>query len=378
MVIFSPLAIDIFLPALPVMALDFSAAINEMQWGVGVFLFSLGVGQLLSGPLSDRFGRRPVALGGVIIYGLSSLFAATSTNLEFFLLWRIVQGLGACAIVVAAFASVRDKYDALQSGVIYSYLSGIICCVPAIAPLLGGILTEQWGWRSNFYVMFGYAVIAGIIILIGLPETRPANIQRPKRLLSFSQFLPVLKHPVFQFNVLAVMLAMSVILAFVSSAPAWIMIELGQSQHTFVFWFSLNAVLNIAVYFIAPKVLLKFGVQKTVGLAFFLLLSAGALMLLLLPWNTVSAFMLPVMLGCTGISLFMGACSAQALSPFGHNAGTASALLGFIQMSGAAVVVFLLQLVPVSIPEQFALMVAVFIPLYVIWHRPKVTRVLYP
>lgn len=111
------------------------------------------MGQLLSGPLADCFGRRPIALAGVLIYGVSAFLLATTTSAEVFIIFRMTQGLGACAIVVAAFASVRDRYNPVKSGIIYSYLSSVICCVPAIAPLLGNVLTEYLGWQSNFYVM---------------------------------------------------------------------------------------------------------------------------------------------------------------------------------------------------------------------------------
>jgi len=377
MVVFSPLAIDIYLPALPLMAQDFSVDITYMQWSISVFILCLGFGQLLSGPLSDRFGRRPIALGGVVIYGISSFLLASVNNIEAFIIFRMTQGLGACAIVVAAFASVRDRYDPIKSGVMYSYLSSIICCVPAIAPLLGSILTEQLGWRSNFYIMGIYAVFAGLAVFLALPETRPHTTVQHAKLITIKRFKPILAHPVFLFNALIIMLTMAIILTFVTSSPAWIMVHLQQSQQTFVFWFSLNAILNIVAYVIAPKILIKLGVRNTIGSGMIIVLFAGMLMLALIQWNHPAGFMLPVMLSSIGISLLIGTCSGQALSPFGDNAGSASALLGFIQMSGASILVFLLQLLPLSIPQQFALLVAAFVPVYVFWKLPKVKDTLY-
>ena len=377
MVIFSPLAIDIFLPALPVMAQDFSAPMSQIQWSISAFLLTMGLGQLLSGPLADRFGRRPVAITGVVIYGLASLLAAYAASLETFLIYRLAQGFGACAIVVAAFASVRDRYDAIQSGVIYSYLNSAICCIPALAPLLGSVLTEAFGWRSNFEAMALYAAVAGIIILLALPETRPASTVQHKNLVSPSRFLPIIKHPVFLFNAVIVMLMMAIMLAFVSSSPSWLMVQLKQSQQTFVFWFSLNAALNIVACFLAPKVLLKLGARKTIGLGMGILVFSGILMLALLDWQHPVAFMAPIMICSTGVSLLAGTCSGQALSPFGDNAGSASALLGFMQMSGAAVLVALLQLLPLNEPEQMALLILAILPVYALWKLPKVKNTLY-
>jgi len=378
MVVFSPLAIDIFLPALPVMAQDFAVPITQMQWSVTTFILCLGVGQLISGPLSDRFGRRPVAIAGVVIYGLSSVLLALVTNIELFLFGRMIQGFGACAIVVSAFASVRDRYDPIQSGVMYSYLSSVICCVPALAPLLGGLLTEYFGWRSNFEIMALYAVFGGAAVIFLLPETRPNSTVQHDKLLTFSRFKPILIHPIFAFNATVIMLAMAVILSFVTTSPGWIMVHLKQSQQTFIMWFSVNALLNIVAYLLAPKILVALGPRKTIGIGMMLLIGSGGLMLALLEWHHPAGFMLPVMVSSLGISLLMGASSGQALAPFGSNAGAASALLGFIQMSGASILVSLLQWLPLSVPAQFALVSAILIPIYMVWKRPKVHRALYP
>lgn len=372
MVIFSPLAIDIFLPALPLMAEEFVVPMTKIQWSITIFILSMGFGQLISGPLADRYGRRPIALGGILIYGLASLISAYSDSLTFFLISRLVQGLGACAIVVAAFASVRDKYNAIESGVMYSYLNSAICCIPALAPLLGNVLTEYFGWRSNFEFMAGYAFIAGLILFFTLKETRPEYTEQHKNLITLAHFIPVIKHPVFVFNALVVMLAMAIIIAYVTSSPAWLMLRLGLDQQSFVYWFSLNAVINIVACFLAPRVLVKFGARVTIGFGLILLIIAGLLMLALLAWQTPIAFMLPIMISSLGFSLLMGACAGQALAPFGEKAGSASALLGFVQMSGAAVIVYLLQLLPLNEAEQLALLMLTTIPVYVIWKLPQV------
>ncbi len=378
MVIFSPLAIDLFLPALPIMAQEYSVSLTYIQASITVYILSMGFGQLVSGPLADRYGRRPIALAGILIYGVASILTAMASNIELLLFSRMIQGFGACAIVVAAFSCVRDRYDALQSGMMYSYLNGAICCIPALAPLLGNILTEHFGWRSNFEFMAIYAVFAGTIIAITLPETRPAQTTQYKRLLSLARYKPILRHPVFLFHSMVVMLAMAIIIAYVSSSPAWLMARLGLSQSEFVFWFSLNATLNIATCLSAPKVLKSWGARKTIGFGMVMLIVAGLLMLTLLQVPSPIGFMLPVMVSSFGVSLLMGACSGQALAPFSNNAGTASALLGFFQMSGAAVIVGLFQLLPLNEAEQLTLMMLIAIPVYALWRWPKMkTRIMF-
>ena len=163
LVIFSPLAIDIFLPALPRMASDFNTSDIQMQWTITIFTFSLGVGQLFLGPISDRVGRRPVVLFGIALYLLSSVLMIFIHSLELHLLFRFFQGLGACSIVVAVFASVTDRFNAKESSQVYSYLNGMLFCTPALAPVLGYFLTTHYGWQSNFIFMALFALTMGVI-----------------------------------------------------------------------------------------------------------------------------------------------------------------------------------------------------------------------
>jgi DHA1 family bicyclomycin/chloramphenicol resistance-like MFS transporter len=374
MVIFSPLAIDIYLPALPIMASEFSVSLTQMQWSISAFILSMGFGQLISGPLADKYGRKPVAVMGILIYGVSSLLAANADNFEFLLAARLLQGLGACAIVVAAFACVRDRYDALRSGMMYSYLNGAICCIPAMAPILGNVLTEHFGWRSNFDFMALYAGIAGVIIMLSLTESRPTNTVVSKQLFSVKPYIAVLINPVFLFNSIIVMLSMSIILAYVTSSPAWLMATLGLDREAFVYWFSINAVLNIIGCVVAPRILVNWGARLTIGTGMVTLIGSGFLMLALRDWQDPMGFMLPIMLSSLGFSMLMGACAGQALCAFGQNAGTASAMLGFIQMSGSALVVFLLQMLPINATDQLSILMLSFIPVYGLWKSAAIKK----
>ncbi|MFT2092254.1 multidrug effflux MFS transporter [Paraglaciecola sp. 2405UD69-4] len=372
MVLFSPLAIDIFLPALPVMAQDLSVSLVTMGWSVTIFLLSLGLGQLISGPLADRYGRKPVALGGVVVYGLSSALIIFASNIELVLAARLLQGFGACAIVVAAFACVRDRYDAIQSGVMYSYLNGAICCIPALAPLLGNLLTEYFGWRSNFQFMAGYAIFAGLIIAFSLTETQSEKTPNKSRLINVTTYFSILKHPVFLFNALVVMLAMAIIIAYVTTAPGWLMVNLQLARSEFVFWFSLNAVFNVAASLLAPKALLKWGPRISIGLGMLVLIVSGLLMMALMQWHHPAGFMIPIILSSIGFSLVMGACAGQALAPFGDKAGTASALLGFIQMTGASIIVGLLQSTDLNAVWQLIILMLSILPIYCLYKMPSI------
>lgn len=127
LVLFSPLAIDIYLPALPQISQAFHVEHALAQDTITWFLFAMGVGQLFAGPLADKYGRRTVALGGISIYALSALLAWSAQSIEWMLMARLLQGLGACATSVAAFATVRDLFGPQRSGKMISYLNGAIC-----------------------------------------------------------------------------------------------------------------------------------------------------------------------------------------------------------------------------------------------------------
>ncbi|WP_043993891.1 multidrug effflux MFS transporter [Moritella sp. PE36] len=379
LVLFNPLAIDIYLPALPVMAEAFSVDVTRLQDTVTWFMFSLGVGQLLAGPLADRFGRRPIALGGILIYALSSALAYTADTLNLLLMARLLQGFGACATSVAAFAAVRDSFGPEKSGRMISYLNGAICCVPVLAPLLGTWLTHHFGWRSNFSFMLGFSVIAGIFVVLHFKETRPDNTDVEETLFSFSRYFSILREPIFLFHATLCMLAMAVILAYVTSAPVWLMTTLGLNMNQFIVWFGINAVLNILSCLIAPKFMDRLGTRRTLYAGLIILVISGAMMLNLSGIQQAWAFMIPTFMTSLGFAFIFGASAGKALAPFGDRAGTAAALLGLFQMSGAGAMVSLTQRLELTTPLLLTLHMWLFIPGLILflsklgnkWHTPQ-------
>ncbi|WP_368206189.1 multidrug effflux MFS transporter [Aeromonas sp. s5] len=339
LVLFSPLAIDIYLPAIPQMAEQLGAEVTLMQGTITWFLFSMGLGQLLVGPLADRYGRKPIALGGVLLYGLSALGAGFAASLGELMLARVLQGLGACATSVAAFSVVRDSYGPKKSGQMISYLNGAICFIPALAPLLGGWLTAKAGWSANFWFMAGYAVVVGSWLLWRMPETRPEETRSGGPLISWSRYSPVLRSPSFLFNASLCMLAMAVILAYVTAAPVQLMVRLGLDMSGFSYWFAANAALNILACFLAPRFIARVGPRRTLRIGLLVLLLSAISLSLSMHIAHPLAMMGPVFLSSIGFAMILGAAAGMALAPFGHCAGTAAALLGLFQMSGSGALV---------------------------------------
>ncbi|PSW19384.1 Bcr/CflA family drug resistance efflux transporter [Photobacterium sanctipauli] len=370
LVLFSPLAIDIYLPAMPAMADAFAVDSTRVQDTITWFMFSLGLGQLLAGPLADRFGRRPIALGGITIYALSAALAYTAETLDLLLVARFLQGFGACATSVAAFAAVRDSFGPERSGRMISYLNGAICFIPALAPLLGTWLTHQFGWRANFSFMAGFALVAGLFVMTCFRETHPQDTDVQGSMISLSRYMSVLREPTFLFHATLCMLAMAVILAYVTSAPMWLMVELGQDMNQFTVWFGINAALNILACMVAPKYIDRFGSRKTLSTGLIILLVAGVTMMLLGHIAQAWAFMVPIFMSSFGFAFVLGSAACKALAPFGDRAGTAAALLGLFQMSGAGLMVSLTQRLGLNPPSLMTLQMLLLLPgILILWSK---------
>ncbi|PJE78504.1 Multidrug resistance protein MdtL [invertebrate metagenome] len=368
LVLFSPMGIDIYLPSLPLMAQDFHINTVEIRDTITWFIISLGLGQLIVGPIADRYGRRPVAMSGIALYILGALLAYYAQHINTMLIARLIQGIGACATSVVAFSSARDCYGPQQCGRVISYLNGAICFIPALAPILGAWLTTQFGWRMNFQFMAAYGFITLILISILFKETRPANTITIQSTFSVSHYQGILKNPAFLFHAILCMLAMSVIIAYVTTSPVWLMVHLKQSPKQFTFWFSINASLNIIACILAPRFMDHWGGRTTLKSGLIFLTLGGILMLIMNNIKHPFAYMLPIFISSFGFAFVLATAAGAALAPFGDRAGTAAALLGVFQMTGSGILVSLVQRLNMEAPEMMALHMWLLIPgLIIAW-----------
>ncbi len=356
MVVLNPMATDIYLPSLPVMASEFNVSLSQVESTLALFLLALGVGQILIGPLADRFGRRPIALCGLILYIISSSVAAHTHVFVLLEITRVTQGIATCATSIVVFSAVRDSFDTVKSAYYYSYLNGVLCVIPALAPTLGGFLASQYGWRSTFIFMALFATIVLFIVTFKLPETRPENTDVSGRIYHFDRYKPILKNRRFLFYAFSCMAGMAAILVYISYSPGWLIKHLDVSTMTFSWLFALNAVVTIAGAFCAPLLIKHFGKRTTVIIALATMLASAVIEITAQIWGPSTglagayAFMLPMMLLGVGFAFLLGPATAIALSSFGERAGTASGMLGCIQMSGAAVVATLIEQTDLTAP----------------------------
>lgn len=362
LVLFSPLALDIYLPAFSQLSVFFSTDMSGIQNSFTLFMIAVGAGQIISGPLADRFGCRPIALAGVTGFLLGTWLALYSTDYTVFLTARLIQGLSAAAASVAGLATVRDYFGAARSGQIISYLNGLICIVPALAPVLGAYLTENYSWQACFILMAVYALIVFPIVYIFKLDSPKFNNNATA--IEQKGFKVILTNSCFLFHSGLCMLAMSVMLVYVASSPAWLMGHIGLSMKEYSYWYSLNALLNIVACFSAPLFIKTAGERKTILTGLVTLLLAGGLMLILKSSSSAILFMLPIFLATIGYSLILGTCAGRALAPFSNNAGSASALLGVFQMCGAGLLVTVTQKTGLPLPVLLVIHLWLFIPAF--------------
>ncbi|RZA27863.1 MAG: Bcr/CflA family efflux MFS transporter, partial [Proteobacteria bacterium] len=216
---FGPLAIDFYLPGFPAMALAFATDEKHIQTTLAAYFLGLSIGQLIYGPVADRFGRRVPLLVGVSLFTLASLACAFAPTLEWLIAARFVQALGGCAGMVLARAIVSDKCDAVGSAKVFSQLMLVMGLAPILAPMLGGVLVNSWGWQWIFILLTLFSAACTLAVALGLPESMPAD--RPRRPLAGAPRLygGLLLDPVFMGHALTGGIAMAGMFAYIAGSP---------------------------------------------------------------------------------------------------------------------------------------------------------------
>ncbi|EKT58345.1 multidrug effflux MFS transporter [Providencia sneebia] len=363
-VLLSPLAIDLYLPTIPAIAVALDTEQPIVQSTISLFILIFGVGQLISGPLVDRYGRKPIAITGIAIYIIGSIVAALANSIELFIASRILQGIAVCCTGVVAFSGVRDRMNGTEAAKAFGFLNGTLNIVPALAPLLGGLLAEAWGWRAPFWFLALYAVLLLILVVAFLPETRPESLKHIKK-IQFNHYLHILRNKNFLVFALVNAGSMGMVLTYVSFAPSVLMNEYNLTPLEFSLVFGANGFWIMMASYIANHYIPKIGRPNClkVGSLFMAvggigLLSASTI-LTSLDYDHWLVYMLPVACACTGLAFMMGTATSYALEPFEKEAGTASALVGFVQMAGGAVI----GLVAINsfLPEKQVLALVMFL-----------------
>ena len=335
-----PFAIDMYLPALPAIGQSLGAEVGAVQWSLTAFFLALGVGQLLYGPVSDMLGRKPPLYFGLGLFTLASVGCALATDIDTLVALRFVQGLGAAAGMAIPRAVVRDLHTGTEAARLMSLLMLVFSVSPILAPLAGSALIAVTGWRGVFWAV-ALAATAGLaLVFTMLSETRPASERVQSSLASALHAYGLLLRDRHYLGLVFIGgCAMSGFFVYLASSPFVLINHYGLTPTQYSLAFSVNAVAFIGASQLTGALGERFGLVRVVKAA---ASASGAVMLVLLGYYLAGGDQLAVLIALYFIaSAFMGlvipTTSVLALEQHGAIAGTASALLGTLQMlTGAA------------------------------------------
>lgn len=337
----SPFSIDMYLPGFPAIARDLHTSISQVQLSLTAYLLGISVGQLLYGPLLDRYGRKRPLYAGLVVYLLASVGCAVSTSIDMLITMRLLQALGGCVGLVAAQALVRDLFPVSQIAQVFSLLILVIAVSPMIAPTVGGYATMAFGWHSIFLILAVITALMLVGIYFALPNGRQPDASlslRPQAVLG--SFFTVIKQPQFLIYTLVGGMATSAPFAYLAGSSDVFMNIYHASAQEYGWIFAL-----MTIPLVAPTQLNRFFLKRY---------SSEQIILVTLMYQSVVGVVMVVgtwagwfgEFGLIGmLFLFLAGqgvngpnASALSLAPFTRHAGSAAALMGSFRMGFGALV----------------------------------------
>ena len=333
-----PVTTDVYLPALPAMTADLHASVAQTQLTFSGLLLAFGVSQLVWGPVSDRWGRRPVLLVGTGAYVLAAIGAALATTIEWLVVLRLVQGAAMGAAVVCARAIVRDLYDPVNGARAMSRgltgLGFIACtCTP-----VGGLASDLFGWRAALLSLAVFGAVTLAWVALRFVESVPERDPHALRLSRIADnWWHIARHPVFVSQTALATATYGGLVTFLAASSFVFIDVLGYSRTRYGLWMATMPVSYIIGTFICRRLLPRIGQTRAVAIAGGLTLLGGVSMGLL-GWAQVrhgAAIMVPFYLYMIAHGIHQPCSQSAAVAPFAKMAGTASALSGFVMMVAA-------------------------------------------
>ena len=332
------MSMQIFLPALPAIRNEFAVAGAAAQATLSVSMLAIALSTLVYGPISDRFGRRPIVIFGLVVYLVGSAMCAAAPDIWVLVSGRVLQGAGGASGMVLARAIVRDVYSRERSAAVIAYLTTAMAVAPMAAPAIGGVLTEFVSWRANFAFVGLIGAAIGVLVLVRLTEThteRETEFGFGKMLRGFGRLLA---RPIFCGYAFNAAFSLSVFFAFISGAP-YVMVDiLHRPASEYGFYFILTAIGFMSGSFVAARISERVGIDRMIlaGSTLSLVTVAGTAGLLAAGlWHPLTLFG-PASVAAFATGLSMPNAQAGAISINPKAAGSASGLLGFIQMAVGA------------------------------------------
>jgi DHA1 family bicyclomycin/chloramphenicol resistance-like MFS transporter len=365
-----PLSLNILVPAVPGLAHQLAADPNLVQLTISLYMVGLAISQLVMGPLSDRFGRRPVVLAGLGLTALSSASALVASGIGGLILARTAQSFGASTGMVVGRAIIRDLVDREHAAATYGLVTAAVVIPPMFGPLIGGVLDTAFGWQAIFAFV---AAVSGIVLgwaVLALPETRPARNEDGERAHLRTDLRMFARDRRFFGYVLAAMLSSTPFYAFIGGAPHVVVTQMGRSSAEYGLWFLTNAAGYMAGNYAASRLSLRFGVDAMIkwGLWFELVTCALSAALTEIYFDLGPAIpfvMQGIIYFGNGIVLPNAMAGVVSIRP--QAAGAASGIAGFVQMAiGAGIAQFagwILVGVPTALPMTLTMVAGIVVGL---------------
>ena len=354
-----PFSIDMYLPGFSGIAKDLNTSVANVSMTLSSYFIGISAGQLLYGPLLDRFGRKKPLFIGTLVYILASLGCVFVTDIDTFIGLRFIQAIGSCAATVASVSMVRDLFPVKDIPKVFSMLMLVVGLSPMLAPTIGGYVTEYYGWHTVFFILMCIGIVILVAAQIVLPNTYEPNVSislKPKPIIA--EFISIIKVPQFYTYAFAGAIAFSGLFVYVAASPILFMdiFEVGPKIYGWIFAFmSLSFIiasqLNSLLLRKFTSEQMIFGAlisQSVISVVFLVLVINDVLEL----YGTIT--MMFLFLACLGIS--NPNTAGLTLAPFSRNAGSASALMGAIQLGLGAFASFL---VGVFVKDSMVPMVAI-------------------
>jgi DHA1 family bicyclomycin/chloramphenicol resistance-like MFS transporter len=329
-----PLAIDMYLPAFPTIAREFATAAAGVQVSLAVYFVGIAVGQAFYGPLSDRFGRKPMLYFGLSLFVLASVACALAPSVTVLIVSRFFQALGGCAPLIIPRAVVRDYFDERGSARMLSVLMLVMGLAPILAPLIGGQLLVNLGWRAVFWLLASYGAVWLVIVALFLPESLPDARRRRQPLATvLRMYGRLLRDRTYMGHVVSGGLIFSGLLAYIAGSP-FVFIELFEvPPEQYGLFFGINAIGIVTASQVNRWLAGRMEPQRIVRIVLPCAMTAGLVLILdaVTGAGGFAGILVPLFcfIACHGF--VMPNTTAMAMAPHGSVAGSASALLGTVQ-----------------------------------------------
>ena len=332
------LATNIFLPSLPSMAAALHVSSAAVTSVITVYLAVFAIGQLIVGPLSDRFGRRSLILIGLCFFVIGTSWCAYANDLSNLLIGRSIQALGACAASVLARAIARDLFDGQMLAKAMASITMATAAAPGFSPLLGGVLDHFFGWRSAFFLVAVFAICAVAAYTTFVGETIRCARTSMNPLTIAESYLGLIRDAKFLVPARTAGLLMVGLFAIFSGAPRVLLESFGFAPITLGLLFAGVVFVVFGAGILAPGLSARHGLYRAtaIGLGTTVVGAIALLLAVLVANNTFLPFLVATAIYLLGVGIASPLSNAAALSPFGNKAGVAAALLGFSQMAGGA------------------------------------------